>query len=114
MSEIQLKLKKRKEYLFFILPTFALGFLVYIVLVCYSVKYGNFNSPLSPVVYGIMGGYLFASIVSGIIIFVRFIKNKPLWVKIICAVLFLPLFVIIYFIGAITLIPYFFIISFVS
>lgn len=108
MSEIKLKIKKRKEYLLFILSTFASGFLIYTVLVCYSIKYGNFNSPLSPAIYGIMGGYLFASIVSGIIIFVGIIKNKPLWVKIICAVLFLPVFVIIYFIGALTLIPYFF------
>lgn len=108
MSEIRLMLKKRKEYLLFILTAFAVGFLIYIILAYCGIKYGNFNSPVSPAIYGIMGGYLFASIVSGIILFVRFIKNKPAWVKIICIVLFLFVFVVVYFIGTITLVSYFF------
>lgn len=106
MLEVKLKIKKKKEYLLFVLPTFLGGLILYTIIANSAIKYG-FNSPLPAIGYGVMGGYLFASIVSGILLFVRFIREKPLWLKISCAVLFLPLFMVLYFVGAITLISYF-------
>lgn len=103
MSET--KLKQAKIYLIWVISAFVIGFIITISLVYFSIRYG-FTSPLSPLTYGIMGGFVPASMTSGVILFVRFIVNKPEWLKIVCGVLFLVVFVMVYLIGIVTWIPY--------
>ena len=57
-------------------------------------------------IYGAMGGVMTAGMLSGILLFVRFIKNRKTYVKVICVVFF-PLTIIgIVYVGVLTYIPY--------
>ena len=104
MSET--KLKQAKIYLLWVISAFVMGFIIVMASVCFYIYFMSFASPLSPFLYGVMGGYCLAGITAGVILFVRFIANKPDGLKIICIVLFLVTFVISSVVGLIAWIPY--------
>ena len=100
------KLKQAKIYLLWVISAFDIGFIITVATICFHIYYMSFDSPLPPFLYGAMGGYCLAGIAAGVILFVRFIANKPEGLKIICIVLFLLTFAISGVVGLVAWIPY--------
>lgn len=82
--------EKRKEYFLLTLTSFLSGFLIFGILAVCGREYLKvpFNSLLTFLIYGLLGGLLFGGMISGILLFGRIIKRQKLFVKVIACVFF--------------------------
>lgn len=97
--------KQRIEYLAVTLCVFISAFLIYAFLGNMQ-SFGNEDKIQSFLLYGLLGGYGFSSILSGIILFVRFISKKSLIFKIMASVFWPISLAGLFYIGVLGYIPY--------
>ena len=100
-------LETRKEYLFTTMALFISSFIVYGCLgTLMKEEFFNNNNLLQFLFFGGVAGYGFSSILSGIILFARYISKKSLLFKIVCCCLFPLTFAIIVYVGIFCFLPY--------
>ena len=95
--------EKRIEFLAVTWSLFIVAFIIYGIL---GATGFNGNHLLSGLGFGFLAGYGFSSILSGCIIFARFITKKSLVFKIVCSCLFIISFGAIVYVGVFSLLPY--------
>lgn len=98
--------QQRKEYLLTIFALFVTSFIVY---GCLSIFLEDtiFDSVWKDLlIFGSIAGYGFSSILSGILLFTRFISKRGLIFKVICCCLFPFTIAVIVYIGVFLLVPY--------
>lgn len=102
-----LTVKSRKEYVFTTIGLFISSFIIYGVLGTFFKKeIFNDNNFLQFIVFGSLGGYGFSSMLSGIILFSRYIAEKSTLFKTVCSFLFPITFAIIVYVGIFSFLPY--------
>lgn len=103
-----MNLKKKKEYLILTMVSFGIGFIIFgTIAACNRELLGiQWNPFLTVLLYGFGGGILVGGLISGIILFSNFIKDKNLFLKIILCILFPITFILICYIGILSFLPY--------
>lgn len=100
--------EKRKEYFIFTNIFWWIGFIIYGVLAIAGKDL--LEIPLNMIelvlISGIAGGLLLGGLVSGIILFSRFFKNRTLFVKIILCIFFPLTIMCIFYVGIFSFFPY--------
>jgi len=103
-----MNLKKKKEYLILTMVSFGIGFIIFGTIAACNKEL--LEIPWNPffivLLYGFGGGILVGGLISGIILFSNFIKNKKLFFKIILCILFPITFILICYIGILSFLPY--------
>lgn len=99
--------KIREEYLFTTMALFISSLLIYGCLGTFLQEelFKN-NNFLQFLLFGGIAGYGFSSILSGIILFSRYISKKSILFKIICCCLFPLTFAIVVYVGVFSFLPY--------
>lgn len=100
--------EKRKEYLIYTLTFWCIGFVLYGGLAVAGRELLNihWNIIFVVLVYGFGGGLLLGGLFSGIILFIRFIKNQKVSFKILLCIFFPITIILICQIGILSFIPY--------
>lgn len=100
--------QKRKEYFVLTIVCFGMGFIIFgMMAVSNKELLGiTFNTCLVLLLYGFGGGVLVGGLISGIILFSNFVKNKKLFFKIIICILFPLTLILICYVGILSFLPY--------
>ena len=100
--------KMRKDYFFTTLSLFLTALVIYgsIGLLFPDENRLINHDVLQFLCFGGIGGFGFGGMLSGIILFARFIAKKSLGFKILCSCLFFFTFAFIVYFGMLTLLPY--------
>jgi fluoride ion exporter CrcB/FEX len=97
----------RKEYFAVTLAIFLTGFFAYGLIVLFAAEeLISGNKILDVLMFGVLGGYLLGSILSGFYLLTRFLGNKSLRFKVLCAVFFAITITITMWVGVFGFIPY--------
>ena len=100
-------IKARKDYFFTTLAVFVSVFILYgCVGTFLQAEIFSGSAFINFILFGGIGGYGFGSILSGIILFSRYISKKRLWFKVVCCCLFPLTIASIVFCGALGFVPY--------
>lgn len=103
--------KERKNYLLYVSVAFLVGAVIYGSLALFGINYDPVGfvqqNKFTLFLFSILGGgYLISSVLSGILLFTRFIKNQAQLIKILAIVFFFIRFYIIVLVGCFATIPY--------
>ncbi|MBQ7887842.1 MAG: hypothetical protein IJ313_13280 [Clostridia bacterium] len=98
--------KKRIEYLAVTWAVFASMFALFFFLGTTSGSADFMTEEQFRWLSGLMGGYMFSSILSGIMLAARFFAKRKLAFKVVAALLAFFTFFVVYVVGLVTFIPY--------
>ena len=102
-----LTVKSREEYFFATTGVFISAFIIYGILGTFmQEELFNNNNFLQLLLFGSIGGYGFSSILSGIILFARYIVKKSTLFKTVCGILFPITFAVVVYVGIFGFLPY--------
>lgn len=100
-------IKTRKEYLYTTMALFISSFVIYGCLGAFlQDEVFNNNNLLRFLLFGGIAGYGFSSILSGVILFSRYMSKKSIMFKIVCCCLFPLTFAAVVYVGIFSFLPY--------
>lgn len=104
--------KERKDYLLYTMIAFLVGAVLYcfmavILVLDQKLELSTLEKIGTATLMTIFGGYFICSIISGIILFSRFIRKQSKKIKILAVILFFIPVAIVFYFGVLSTLPYF-------